>query len=355
MKVAVVAFSIKGAMGQYLHAWLSSLGEITKVTLFSPLHYEYTPTNYSVVPFKTSNSRARAAVSLMNPVNGIRLWRTISSSGCELVHIFNGEGYPWSLLGASYLKRKRIPFVTTIHDVLAHSDDLYGRVFEKIRSPVIKRSSLIHVHSRVAAKQLSEKYCFAGKVAIIPHGNIAPIFTPYMVENVRGRKTILFFGRIEAYKGIDTLVSAMRYLPADVQLIIAGPGRVDQLLTAALTDSRIEFKNRYLSNREVGELLSRANVCVLPYKDATQSSLPALCAAFNVPVVATSVGSFTEDIPAVGGMLVPPGDSKALALAIKDSFERVPTYPKDLDFDSLRSRFLSSYASAVSSVRNKGT
>jgi glycosyltransferase involved in cell wall biosynthesis len=87
-------------------------------------------------------------------------------------------------------------------------------------------------------------------------------------------------------------------------------------LIPALGD-RVELHNRYLSDAEVAALLQRASVVALPYRHATQSSIPAIAASFGCPVVASALGHFVEEVPQLGGILVPPMDPAALAAALR--------------------------------------
>jgi len=82
---------------------------------------------------------------------------------------------------------------------------------------------------------------------------------------------------------------------------------------------------------------------VLPYRQVTQSSVPLIAAAFGVPVVASALGGFIDDVPRVNGLLVPPCDSRALAQGIAKAMGLVPSYPRELEFDELSHRFVEMY------------
>lgn len=64
--------------------------------------------------------------------------------------------------------------------------------------------------------------------------------------------------------------------------------------------SWFEVHNRYVPDEEAALFFQRASVLVLPYRQATQSSLPLIGAAFGLAVVASAVGAFVEDVPRVG-------------------------------------------------------
>lgn len=140
------------------------------------------------------------------------------------------------------------------------------------------------------------------------------------------KKTILFFGLIRDYKGLDVLLKSFSSLTEDYQLIIAGEvygnrEKYDQLIQES-ANSAIYFFNQYIPDDEVANYFSAADVCVLPYKSATQSGITATSFHFEVPLIATNVGGLSETIEhGKTGIVVPPNDEKALFLAIIDFFE----------------------------------
>ena len=84
----------------------------------------------------------------------------------------------------------------------------------------------------------------------------------------------------------------------------------------------VEIVNRYLSDAELAALLRRANVVVLPYRRIDSSGVLFAALAFGRALVLSDVGSFRELHDEHGvGVLVPPGDSAALATAIAGVLE----------------------------------
>jgi glycosyltransferase involved in cell wall biosynthesis len=115
------------------------------------------------------------------------------------------------------------------------------------------------------------------------------------------KKTILFFGLIREYKGLDLLIEAFSQLSDSYQLLIAGEiyGNEEHYLTQIRSSKavdRIHFFNRYIPNAEVSLFFSASDVCVLPYRSATQSGITAASFHFEVPIIATNVGGLKEII-----------------------------------------------------------
>jgi len=115
------------------------------------------------------------------------------------------------------------------------------------------------------------------------------------------KKTVLFFGIIRAYKGLDLLIEAFDALGDDYQLVIAGEiygndNQYEQMISSMSSKKRIHLFNRYISDEEVNVFFSASDVCVLPYRSATQSGVTATAFHFNVPIIATPVGGLPQTI-----------------------------------------------------------
>lgn len=140
------------------------------------------------------------------------------------------------------------------------------------------------------------------------------------------KRHILFFGFIRDYKGLDLLIDSMLDLSHEFHLIIAGECYGDfskyerQIEQNGLKD-RVHIFNRYIPDKEVKFFFSASDVCVLPYKSATQSGITAIANHFALPVIATDVGGLKESISHdVDGLLVSNADPHLIGNAIKKYF-----------------------------------
>ena len=141
---------------------------------------------------------------------------------------------------------------------------------------------------------------------------------------------LLFFGLIKDYKGLDTLLAAMpiiREAIPQVRLQIAGSVYGDktiytkQIEDLGLSDI-VDTDFRYISGEEVSGYFRAADVCILPYKSATQSGVTATAFSYDTPVIASNVGGLSEYIEdGVTGLLIPPKDPEALAAAVIRFYE----------------------------------
>lgn len=142
---------------------------------------------------------------------------------------------------------------------------------------------------------------------------------PLELEGAEG-PVILFFGLLRPYKGIDILLQAFRQVKG-AELWIAGNPRMDveplkQL--AAEAPGRVRFLPRFVEDAEIPALMRRADMVVLPYRDAEHSGVLYAALAFGKPLVLSAVGGFPEVAEQGAARLIPPDDSAALASVLTE-------------------------------------
>jgi len=146
-------------------------------------------------------------------------------------------------------------------------------------------------------------------------------------------RTILFFGRIVPYKGLEYLLAAFQeILPKDpsYRLVIVGEPMkgceeyYKQILqTANGTDirDRIVGKFEFIPDEHTELYFKAADAVMLPYKNISQSGVLFLAYRFGTPVIAADVGSFRQDIiDGRTGFLYRRGDPADLARVIEVYF-----------------------------------
>jgi glycosyltransferase involved in cell wall biosynthesis len=133
-----------------------------------------------------------------------------------------------------------------------------------------------------------------------------------------GRPILLTMARLDVQKGLDVLLRALAHVP-EAQLVLAGDGPERAALEAQASALRLGDRVLFLGHRtDVSELLAASDVFVLPslYEGSSLAVLEAMAAMR--PVVSTSIGG-TEELIVHGesGLLVPPANPDALALALR--------------------------------------
>ena len=239
----------------------------------------------------------------------------------DLAHVTGAQ--EWNPALGSALQKRGIPIVYTVHDVIHHAGTPgYFRLTEAIfrRMP-----DGFVVLTAEAKRELIAAGKPAAKVRVIPHG-VYDFFRDADADAAREgeRKEILFFGRIEPYKGLPILLDAWAELAPrypDWKLVIAGGGDVSGL-GERLNAPRIELINRFVSDEEVGGLMRRAAIVALPYLSATQSGVIPTAFPFEKAIAATAVGGIPDLIrDGETGLLVEPNNTGAF----RDALERLMT------------------------------
>jgi glycosyltransferase involved in cell wall biosynthesis len=212
----------------------------------------------------------------------------------------------------------RRPTVFTAHDLagmLSRRSNAWLRVLDTVNRIV--------VHSRRGIAELAELGIPEERVVRIPHAVFES--APSAGDGVAGGDTLLFFGLIRKYKGLDLLIRALPLVARerpDVRLVVAGDPLdpvepLRRLATELGVDERIEWRLGFLPDDEVEDALSEATVVVLPYRRRVDASgVLALAVGHGLPIVASDVGSLGETVAEFGaGEVVPPEDFEALAAA----------------------------------------
>ena len=139
------------------------------------------------------------------------------------------------------------------------------------------------------------------------------------------KKTVLFFGLIRDYKGLDILLEAFSALDDSFQLLIAGEVYGDRNTYDALIqrskNKQIYFFNQFIPSEQVQFYFSASDLCVLPYRTATQSGIKAMCDVFQLPVLVSQVGGLSEEIAEnENGFIIQDMCPEALAVQITSLF-----------------------------------
>lgn len=166
------------------------------------------------------------------------------------------------------------------------------------------------------------------------------------------RLTLLFFGLVRPYKGLEEAIRAVALLKGQeikVTLIVAGEfwenrAYYEDLVSLLGLRDEVIFHDRYIPNEEVPFYFSAADMLVAPYREVTGSAVIQLARSVRCPVVTTSLPGIQEAVendPMV--CLVEPRNPQALASAIvawSQSVRLLRERSLEADVDQSWDRFL---------------
>jgi glycosyltransferase involved in cell wall biosynthesis len=211
-----------------------------------------------------------------------------------------------------------IPSVVMVHDPRPHPG-LMGKIVRHFEDPSLLRAARCMLFSHSLIADLYARGVQAGRISVAPLGLMD--YTEGQVLPAPRPQTILFFGRITPYKGIEILLPAFEQVQRQfpqARLILAGSGSLLPYLVALHRLTGVEVINRWIDESEIHALFARAGVVALPYTSAAQSRVLTIAASFALPVVTTRTGGLSEQLEdGKTGWLVPPGDVNALAAALQ--------------------------------------
>ena len=277
-------------------------------------------------------------------INGVKLTAALMDASYDLIH----SHYWLSGLAAIELQKYwDIPVVHMAH-TLGTNKNKVARHPEQFEPP-IRLSSELQLLRLVDATIVSTNGERAqiekmdtqnlAKPVVIPPGVDLTVFHPYNKKDARKQlqislkdSMVLFVGRIEPLKGVDTLLNAIKYLkdseqmPPQMLLSIIGGNtskpndtRYAELEKLILMRDDLGLTNlvAFLGSRDQTTLhryYASADVVVMPshYESFGMVALESM--ACGTPVIATDVGGLSQlIIESETGFLVPGNDHVALA------------------------------------------
>lgn len=274
----------------------------------------------------------------------IKLIRYALTSKPRILHILWNNKFPYfdrTILMLYYkLLGKKIAF--TVHNVNAGTRDANDTFLNRLTLRTQYRlADHLFAHTDKMKSELIREFGVQGnRVTVIPFGinNSVPntCLTPAEAKRRLGiqahQKTMLFFGHIAPYKGLEYVVAALQQVLSRDQeylLIIAGRSksceeywsRVRSSFSKELQAGKILLKAEHIPDEETEIYFKAADVLVLPYTHVYQSGVLFLGHSFGLPVLVADVGSLKEEIvEGRTGFVFQPRDPVDLAGVIERYF-----------------------------------
>jgi glycosyltransferase involved in cell wall biosynthesis len=267
-----------------------------------------------------------------HPLNDLRTTRTLRHliGDADIVH---AHGLRAGALAALALTSRKVPastdiggrvgLVVTLHNALT-AGGVVGAVYGVLERVVARRADRVLVVSPDLGERMRELGARWVEAAVVPAPEIQESGrdSAEVREELGEGAVVLTVARLAQQKGLEVLLEAAAGpYPEKVIFVVAGEGPLRGELEGRIAAGGLPV--RLLGNRgDVGDLLRVAAVYVVPSWWEGQPLTVQEALRAGVPIVGTRVGGI-PDMVGDAGLLVPPGDGKA----IRDAVVRVLSEP----------------------------
>lgn len=228
----------------------------------------------------------------------------------------------WNVVIMLALGRK-VQKYQVIHEVIPHEGDSQVRGVDFMNKVICKTANTIVLRNQKYVQDMIDQYKVdPSRVKYLELWRRYPKYTKPVHSG-----HVLFFGRINPYKGADNLLEIVRLCP---EISFDVVGRVDpqmeQIVKELSKEKNVHLNNGYVSDDEMREAFVGCDWAIVPYNSASQSGIIIDAYKYSRPVIAFNVGAIVEQVDdGKSGYLVEGGDDTAFA----DVLRKAVTMPTE--------------------------
>jgi hypothetical protein len=249
----------------------------------------------------------------------VNLLRVIFSKNARLSIFLMPSPFDW--IYYRLLRAKKQKVVTCIHDLKSHPGERWPTSHST--SFRLNMSDFVIAFSSHVATELHTKTSKKILVAELPKklhltGSLdTDVKSLILAMESSELPKVLLIGRQRKYKDSAAFLRLANDFQDSALFIIAGEGLIQQEY-----ESETFVINRWLSNREFMEIISKANIIFFPYSEASQSGNIPIAISEKKIIVATLQPGLVEQLSNYPLKLLYDGDrSDAISLALADALE----------------------------------
>lgn len=199
----------------------------------------------------------------------------------------------------------KIPIILTLHDAGGNhptNQTIYQQLRNHYTDFLSDKLECEVNHILLLSKISYDKYGLLkpkniGKRVYFCLGAHVPNVNELKPDEITENQFHLFFGRIDKYKGLETLFRAFSEVDnPKYKLVVAGSGELTKKEVEVYKQIKKDMTliNRYIRDEEMLWLFHHARSVVLPYIEATQSGVIPIAYKFGVPVIVSNVDGLTQ-------------------------------------------------------------
>ena len=190
------------------------------------------------------------------------------------------------------------------HNVVSHENRFFENFFLKYFLNKIDYCIVMNDHNKGLIREINSRVNIISNlhpIYDIPQSNTLNIVHKQDLD-IEGKKTILFFGLIRKYKGLDLLIKAIALSKEKVDnLKVLVVGESYDSLKPYYTmiekfgiEDHFIFIDSFVNKDDIEKYFLSSELVILPYKSASQSGILSLAYNFNRPVIVTDVGGLSD-------------------------------------------------------------
>lgn len=202
-----------------------------------------------------------------------------------------------------------------IHEVIPHEGDSQAKMVNLMNKAVVKYSDIIVLRNKTYIQNMITRYKIsADRVKYLELWRRYPSYTKPVHSG-----HVLFFGRINPYKGADNLLKIAKLCP-EIQFDVVG--RVDSQMQNVVNQlaelKNVRLNNGYVTDAQMREAFNNCDWVIVPYNSASQSGIIIDAYKYSRPVIAFAVGAIPEQVDdGKSGYLIKAGDNTKFAEKLK--------------------------------------
>ena len=314
MKILLVTFSDNAdhqdtLFGMYEELNAKQVGDVYLMAIKSPK-----------VPLKTSDhtwlvdcpTRPGIEKKTFDLITLGRIIRKIKSANFDVIYF--ESLHVWNVAIMIALGRN-IKTFQVMHEVIPHDGDQQVKGVDFMNKVVCKTAGRIVLRNKKYIEELINRYHVeSARVKYLELWRRYPGFTR-PVHNGR----VLFFGRINPYKGADNLLEIVRLCP-DINFDVIGrvDSQMENIAHELQKEKNVNMNNAYVSDDDMKAAFIGCDWVIVPYNSASQSGIIIDAYKFSRPVIAFDVGAISEQVdPDKSGFLITSGNNKKFAEVLR--------------------------------------
>lgn len=208
----------------------------------------------------------------------------------------------WNLPIMMLVGKKTVKY-QVIHEVIPHEGDKQVKMVDLMNKSVCRFADYIVLRNKKYVPLMIKNYNIdESHVKYLELWRRYPEFTEPTYS-----KKVLFFGRINPYKGIDNLLEIAKKCP---NIHFEVMGRVDPQMESIVDDIRklqnVNVNDGYVTDEQMKDAFVSSDWVIVPYNSASQSGIIIDAYKYSRPVIAFEVGAIKEQVnDHISGFLIP--------------------------------------------------